>query len=175
MAAAKRKCLVLEFKWNGPARATGDPIPTHLVGLSPSDTVDMLEAQLRLLFDVRKPAELLLFENVEHNGSNRLVAGHPGGILHGVGLYYATEEDPDFLPLSSVVYVQSTQPAAAPIAAGSTPAESGCTKPAKAAHATKTISSDKQRDHQEWVQLSDRLWPLLVPRYHSCMLHTRCM
>lgn len=162
------KQLVLEFKWIGPAKATGDPLPTHLVGVSPIDDANTLQAQLRMLFDVQPPANLLLYHRREHNGSDQMVAQHVVGILHGVRQYYAMECDEQSLPVDTIVYVQSTQPAIAPTTtvAGSAHAESRCTsKGSKSKTNTSSDGSDKlSRDHHCWVALSDSLWPLAVPR-----------
>lgn len=140
-------------------------MPKHLLGLSLSSTVESLEAQLRLLFGVQPPAQLLLFKQVEHDGATQWVSVHPVEIVHEVGLYYAVGEDADFLPPNSTVFVECTQPNSA--APGSAQAESMSTRPSsttKPAPSISNSSGQQQRLHKAWKADSDKTWALHIPR-----------
>lgn len=155
---------VQEFRWSGPPRTKGEATPTHLVMLTTSDTAESLERQLRLIFNVQPAAHLLLFNSVDVNGTQRMVLINLAGLIHRVQQYYAHGGDAAPLQTGSVVFVQCTQAAEAAVdcAMGESRLESSGAK--RRSSASGSGSDYKPREHKEWKQLSDELWPMHIPR-----------
>lgn len=118
-------------------------------------------AQLRLLFDVQPPYSPLLF--MVQSKTKRLVCVDALNVLESAKPYFAFDGDDEWLP-TDPVFVQSNQPGGG--AAGGVQAESVYTKPATTIEPqpAKSTSSGKQRQYKDWVALSDKTWPLTVPR-----------
>lgn len=172
---AARKVHVQKFLWAGPARMNGKLNPEEWVKLTPSTTADALEKQLMMLFDVRPPAQLLIYDSIQVDGTTRMVAMPLAGIVDGLQDFYANDCDPAFLQTGDTVYVKATEGAATCSLVTPASAPSGATSKRSNSGGSDSGIGDKKRVHEPWKQLLDEMWPLVIPRYYlsraSCCMH----